>query len=249
MSNLSTDYVEPVNRSKKMLNAVVTDKNRGDVSVEDFLQLMVAQLKNQDFMNPVQDTEYVTQLAQFATMTQMQEMAALSQNTYAASLAGKSVTVARFTVGGDVDKEIGTVQKVSLVNNEYLVYVNDKSYSLDQIMEINDSNEVKIDTAKKEITAKFNEDGSLNLKWLKATSNAEIAPKLEYAVYYSSDEAFDTVGEVENGSSARDYIKDSTEANLSGLGLKPGDTYYFNVVAKDEQGVKYVYKKVKVEAK
>jgi len=38
------------------------------VKVEDFLNLMVAQLQNQDFMNPVDDTQYVTQLAQFATM-------------------------------------------------------------------------------------------------------------------------------------------------------------------------------------
>ena len=39
------------------------------VKVEDFLNLMVAQLQNQDFMNPVDDTQYVTQLAQFAPLT------------------------------------------------------------------------------------------------------------------------------------------------------------------------------------
>ena len=45
------------------------------VSIDDFLVLMVEQLKNQDFMNPVDDTQYVTQLAQFTTMQQMQELA------------------------------------------------------------------------------------------------------------------------------------------------------------------------------
>ena len=36
---------------------------RDRVTMEDFLTLMVAQLKNQDFMNPVADTQYVTQLS------------------------------------------------------------------------------------------------------------------------------------------------------------------------------------------
>jgi len=35
-----------------------------------FLQLLVAQLKNQDPLNPVQGTEFVTQLAQFQQLEQ-----------------------------------------------------------------------------------------------------------------------------------------------------------------------------------
>ena len=56
------------------------------------------------------------------------------------SLVGKNVTAAKFTVGGDLQKEVGQVTKISLVNNEYLVYVNGKSFSLEQIMELNSSN-------------------------------------------------------------------------------------------------------------
>ncbi len=109
------------------------------VKVDDFLNLMVAQLQNQDFMNPVDDTQYVTQLAQFATMQQMQELAEYQKTNYAISLVGKNITAAKFGVSGDLIKETGVIQKVSLVDNSYEVTVNGKNFTLDQIMEINEN--------------------------------------------------------------------------------------------------------------
>ena len=120
-------------------NAVFTEKKDNGVTVDDFLTLMVAQLKNQDFMNPVDDTQYVTQLAQFATMQQMQEMATYMKTNYVMSLVGKNVTAAKVSVSGELQKETGAVQKISLVNNEYAVYVNGKKFTLEQIMEVNAS--------------------------------------------------------------------------------------------------------------
>ncbi len=135
-----TEETEGTESTGQVWNAVFTDKKENSVSVDDFLSLMVAQLRNQDFMNPVDDTQYVTQLAQFSTMQQMQEMATYMKTNYVMSLVGKNVTAAKFTVGGDLQKEVGQVTKISLVNNEYLVYVNGKSFSLEQIMELNSSN-------------------------------------------------------------------------------------------------------------
>lgn len=117
-------------------DAVFTDDDYNGVTVDDFLNLMVAQLQNQDFMNPVDDTQYVTQLAQFATMQQMQEMATYMKTNYVMSLVGKEVTAARFTVSGELQKETGRVEKISLVDNEYAVYINGKRFSLNQIMEL-----------------------------------------------------------------------------------------------------------------
>lgn len=122
-------------------NTVWADEKDNRVSVDDFLTLMVAQLKNQDFMNPVDDTQYVTQLAQFATMQQMEEMAAYAKQSYVTSLIGKNVTVAKLTVTGDVSKAEGPIEKISLVNNEYKVYVGGKSYTLEEIMQIHQDKE------------------------------------------------------------------------------------------------------------
>lgn len=72
---------------------------------EDFLQLLVAQMKNQDPINPMDGTQFASQLAQFNSVEQLinlndgMNLLAESQqmmntglsNTMAASLAGKSV--------------------------------------------------------------------------------------------------------------------------------------------------------------
>ena len=136
---LGADETDSEEKVDKIWNAVF-EENKTAVSADDFLQLMVAQLKNQDFMNPVDDTQYITQLAQFTTMQQMTDMANYSKTSYVMSLVGKNVTAAKINVSGTLQKETGPVQKVSLVNNEFAIYVNDKRFTLEQIMEIGTTN-------------------------------------------------------------------------------------------------------------
>ena len=119
-----------------VIDAVFGDASDKAVSMEDFLTLMVAQLKNQDFMNPVDDTQYVTQLAQISTMQQMEEMAYNAKSTYVTSLVGKTVTAAKFMVAGDLKKTEGVVNKVSLLDGKFVIYVEGESYGMDEIMEI-----------------------------------------------------------------------------------------------------------------
>lgn len=129
------DSVSGVGQTNNAYNAVFTDKKDKGVKVEDFLNLMVAQLRNQDFMNPVDDTQFVSQMATFATMQQMQEMAEYMKTNYVLSLVGQEVTAARFTVSGNLEKVTGPVEKISIVDNEFKLYVKGLQFSLSQIME------------------------------------------------------------------------------------------------------------------
>lgn len=131
----SYDY-NKTNKTGEDIDAVFADPDDQNVSVDDFLQLMIAQMKNQDFMNPVDDTQYVTQLAQFTTMQYMEEMAYNSKSNFISSLVGKNVVASKMTVSGDLDTQEGIVNKISLVDNEYLVYVNDKPYKMSEVMQI-----------------------------------------------------------------------------------------------------------------
>ncbi len=139
--NYTNPYAQNTQNTTKTGSSldVVVDQGKKGVSVDDFLNLMVAQLTNQDFMNPMEDTQYVTQLAQFATMQHMQELAYNSKLNYVSTLVGKQVTVARLKLGGEIEKVEGTIQKIALMDNEFSVYVNDKAYTLEQVMEIHEA--------------------------------------------------------------------------------------------------------------
>ena len=113
----------------------LTGSNAADLQ-SSFLTLLVAQLKNQDFMNPVDDTQYVTQLAQISTMQQMEEMAYNAKSSYVASLVGKNVSAAKFTVSGELKKADGVVEKISLLDGKFVIYVDGEAFSMDEIMEI-----------------------------------------------------------------------------------------------------------------
>ncbi len=58
-----------------------------------FLRLIVAQLKNQNPLDPMDNTQFLTQLAQFNTLEQMQNMSRDSGFRYALGLVGRRVTV------------------------------------------------------------------------------------------------------------------------------------------------------------
>ena len=104
---------------------------------------MVAQLKKQDFMNPVDDTQYMAQLAQFTTLQQMQEMSYNSKSTFLTSLIGKNVVAAKLNVNGELDRTEGTVDKVSFVDNKFMFYIGSQGFTMDQIMQVTETTEAK----------------------------------------------------------------------------------------------------------
>lgn len=234
---------------KPPLNAVYEDESKKSVNVDQFLQLMIAQMQNQDPMNPMDDTQYVTQLAQFATMQQMQELAYYSRSNFIMSLVGKEVTVARPKVGGDIEKFTGPVQKISLVNNEYLIYVDGKTFGLNQIMEVHPPKDSNGGTAEDEVIKDYGlslvktTKDSATIAWDVPTEEENPdAARLGYSVYYSTSPDFDTVEQVKKG-------KLAGEADKTGISeitieeLAPGATYYINVIVKDIHGTERVYKK------
>ena len=139
-------------------DTVFSDSATNELTSQDFLNLMMEQLKNQDFMNPADDTQFLSQLAQFSSMQYMQELANYSKQNYVSSLVGRTVTASKFTVSGGMDTTTGIVDRISLVDDEYLVYIGNKSYTLSQIMEIGVSNKNSSNTTTTPDTPPTDED-------------------------------------------------------------------------------------------
>ena len=148
ISNVTSDrnYTDILNGASgkdpvKNFDAIFTKEDNTSLGMSDFLSLMIAQLTNQDFTNPVNDTEYVAQMAQFSTLSAMQELSQLSKQSYVLSLLGKNCTVSENQIGGDVKTITGKVTSISLVDNDYKVTINGRQYGMSEITSVSESAE------------------------------------------------------------------------------------------------------------
>lgn len=116
-----------------------TEKKTGSaLDKDDFLMLLVTQMKYQDPLEPESNTEYVAQLAQFSSLEQMQNLNSTATNTSAYTLVGKQVRI-RETSDTGAEREVqGTVEYVKMENNKPYVSVNGEMYSYDDIVEVID---------------------------------------------------------------------------------------------------------------
>lgn len=101
-------------------NAIAGNDNSAAGLKNEFLTLMVAQIKNQDPLNPLDGAEYVAQLAQFSTVEGIENMGKLqNQNNVlmdtlqvlqSTNLAGKQVSIPVDRINLDTEEELtGTV--------------------------------------------------------------------------------------------------------------------------------------------
>jgi flagellar basal-body rod modification protein FlgD len=69
-----------------------TRQANDELGKNDFLKLLVTQLRYQDPMKPMEDKEFIAQMAQFSSLEQMQNMNSALLTAQASSLIGNRVT-------------------------------------------------------------------------------------------------------------------------------------------------------------
>lgn len=117
----------------------VNYRGSSELGKDEFLQLLVCQLSNQDPLNPQEDTAFIAQLAQFSALEQMTNMNQTLTNTSAYSLVGKEVIVSSTDSTGKTSETRGVVDYVEMKNGEAYLSIDGKMFSADDLVQVMDS--------------------------------------------------------------------------------------------------------------
>ena len=99
-----------------------------------FLQLLVAQMKYQDPLEPTDNTQYISQLATFTQLEETQNMEQTLSQMQANDLVGKQVRLLVTGAStGTTSYVTGQVDYVTHENGKTFLSVNNKLYSLDDL--------------------------------------------------------------------------------------------------------------------
>ena len=111
---------------------------------DDFLQLLTTQLKNQDPMNPMEDMDFIGQMAEFSSLEQMLNLNSSVEKINTA-LTNNQTTQAMMFLGTNVTADVddsgepvtGTVSMIGFKDNQPYLKVGDYAVMLDQVKLVN----------------------------------------------------------------------------------------------------------------
>jgi flagellar basal-body rod modification protein FlgD len=120
----------------------------GAINSADFMSLLLAQMKNQDPLQPMDDTQFMGQLIQLSTLNQVTEvsknlatMLQIDRFNQAAGLVGKSVEGTDPSTGATVK---GVVDAAEIVDDNASVVVGGKTLSLSEINKVAEDDGLKL---------------------------------------------------------------------------------------------------------
>lgn len=119
---------------------------------DDFLKLLMTQLANQDPLSPMQDKDFIAQMAQFSSLEQMQNLGKSMETLTETQTRGALVSQATALIGRDVKIQVqtgqdqdgnptytsisGKVDKVKLAGGVPTLVIGDKEYQLADVLEV-----------------------------------------------------------------------------------------------------------------
>ena len=132
-SNTSLDAIRQANYEK--YKDKFKDSTEDLVNSETFLNLMVAEMTNQDPLEPTSNTEFITQLAGFSQLSYMRDSSKYSLATYASSLVGKVVTATK-PDGKDQITKTGVVESVSKSGDTYNLMIDGEMFDIAKVTKV-----------------------------------------------------------------------------------------------------------------
>jgi len=143
---VTSSYTQVNKQSGKIDSDEVSTVAGGELNKEAFLQLLVAQMQYQDPLEPTDNTEYISQLANFSSLEQMQNMNDSLQNmSMASDLQRAANMVGQYATIQESGQNIvtGKVDAVEYKNGEAYVSIGGNSYALSSVAETIDKDYLK----------------------------------------------------------------------------------------------------------
>ncbi len=120
-------------------NSSTTTNSLGGINSEQFMLLLLTQLRNQNPLAPMEDKDLMNQITQLNSLEELQKINSgiqtlnkSNQLTEAASLIGKNVEVE----ADENTTTTGLVTGVSLVKNEVMLWLGDQTVPLSSLVTV-----------------------------------------------------------------------------------------------------------------
>jgi flagellar basal-body rod modification protein FlgD len=117
---------------------------RSELGKDAFLKILVTQLSNQDPMNPLEDQDFITQLAQFSVLEELQSMGTGAAFSQANSLVGKNIYTTLTATDGSTQEIYGRVTAALTINGKPFLEVNEQFVPYNQNIIVFDSPESQL---------------------------------------------------------------------------------------------------------
>ena len=126
------------NSAASLAHTSAKKTSNSTVDKDQFLQLLVAQMKYQDPLEPTSNTEYISQYATFSELEQMQNMSASLELARASQLVGQTVLMSIVDSSGRETLVQGNVDYVVYENGKAYLSINGDLYSMDDLNTVAD---------------------------------------------------------------------------------------------------------------
>ncbi|WML56335.1 flagellar hook assembly protein FlgD [Neobacillus sp. PS2-9] len=131
--------VNTVAKNNSIYNNVQPFEQKSVLGKDDFLKILTTQLANQDPSSPLQDKDFIAQMATFSSLEQMTnlnkafEKFSSNQMSQFAAVIGKEIS---WTPDGSVSPVTGVVTGISNQNSNYYYLVGDQKIPISAVTEI-----------------------------------------------------------------------------------------------------------------
>lgn len=125
--------------AESSLSSAFTDPSLG-LGKDAFMKMLLVQIKNQNPLEPMGNTEFIAQLAQFSSLealqnlqTTMKEQALASNLSAGAALIGREIKI--FGPGGE--DLFGTVDGIEQLDGKVFLRVGETLVKMSEVLEVN----------------------------------------------------------------------------------------------------------------